>query len=427
MHSFFDLNPQQRNTLLAGFKHGGLHITSTQQQIHLNGGGTFAAEIHAYLQKLISLGGTDDMVKHLLDVTDSVLKDHASVNQDEEENEQTKSSHSELNQSPIRAQIALTAPRSGSDLLSYIDAAKTVVKSAKQSLWISTYSFNHSQLYKIGVNQKPAYLIKSGFKQLFKILEDHPDPKSLELRLMIQLIPEENDPRPLAEMESEVAKALQNAWPDHLPLPVVYHNPTKHSYTGKAKGSQHSKVIIADDSIALIGSANLSDAAYERNIEVGCVIEDQEQVKALQEEFEALIESKKLTRLPLTQPKTLKENATWLDRISSDGLSNASIQLLQSLAQLTLGKSLSTPLLDDDFDLGGYEFDPQIFWIDEKIALYCPPDSMQIVDHSGIKEAQDQIIALTDMGWYAALITSEVDLQLELDKLSNFLTTSLRG
>ena len=40
MHSFFDLNPQQRKTLLAGFKHGGLHIpffVAVFYTSHLNG------------------------------------------------------------------------------------------------------------------------------------------------------------------------------------------------------------------------------------------------------------------------------------------------------------------------------------------------------------------------------------------------------
>ncbi|SDS16634.1 PLD-like domain-containing protein [Agrococcus carbonis] len=57
---------------------------------------------------------------------------------------------------------------------------------------------------------------------------------------------------------------------------------------GPDGGIQHSKVVIVDSHIAFITSANLSEAAHERNLEAGVIIRDAGFASSLRQRFAAL-------------------------------------------------------------------------------------------------------------------------------------------
>lgn len=57
---------------------------------------------------------------------------------------------------------------------------------------------------------------------------------------------------------------------------------------GGRRGSMHAKVIVADRCVAYLGSANLTDSAYQDNLEVGAVIHDRVAVARLVDHFERL-------------------------------------------------------------------------------------------------------------------------------------------
>ena len=57
---------------------------------------------------------------------------------------------------------------------------------------------------------------------------------------------------------------------------------------GGRRGSMHAKVIAADRRVAYLGSANLTDSAYQDNLEVGAVIHDRVAVGRLVDHFECL-------------------------------------------------------------------------------------------------------------------------------------------
>ncbi|MGW3022752.1 DISARM system phospholipase D-like protein DrmC [Streptomyces sp. NPDC001221] len=70
--------------------------------------------------------------------------------------------------------------------------------------------------------------------------------------------------------------------------------------SGGRRGSMHAKVIAADRSTVLLGSANLTDNAYNDNLEVGAVVRDPIAVGKLVDHFNALMHSEgsPLVRLP---------------------------------------------------------------------------------------------------------------------------------
>lgn len=76
-------------------------------------------------------------------------------------------------------------------------------------------------------------------------------------------------------------------------------NTERRGFSGR-RGSMHAKVIAADRSTVLLGSANLTDNAYNDNLEVGAVIRDPIAVGKLVDHFTTLMhsESSSLVRLP---------------------------------------------------------------------------------------------------------------------------------
>lgn len=64
-----------------------------------------------------------------------------------------------------------------------------------------------------------------------------------------------------------------------------------------AYGVQHSKVVIVDSSIALMTSANFSDAAAHRNLEAGVLIRDPEFASKVRQRFTSLLASGVLIKL----------------------------------------------------------------------------------------------------------------------------------
>jgi len=61
----------------------------------------------------------------------------------------------------------------------------------------------------------------------------------------------------------------------------------------------HAKVAIADTSRALIGSANLTEAALQRNIEIGVLLSAPTPIASIRGHFEALIHNGVLLQVPL--------------------------------------------------------------------------------------------------------------------------------
>ncbi|MFF2371639.1 DISARM system phospholipase D-like protein DrmC [Agromyces sp. NPDC058110] len=70
---------------------------------------------------------------------------------------------------------------------------------------------------------------------------------------------------------------------------------------GPDGGVQHAKVVIVDSRVAFITSANLSEAAHEKNLETGVVIRDPEFASTLRQRFAALYAEGHL--YPLDPPK----------------------------------------------------------------------------------------------------------------------------
>ncbi len=87
-----------------------------------------------------------------------------------------------------------------------------------------------------------------------------------------------------------VAEFRKRQWPGPS-LPDIYYDPRSLSDDPGGRAVLHAKCVIVDDRRALITSANLTQAAQERNIEAGVLIEDSLFARGVRSQFEALVET----------------------------------------------------------------------------------------------------------------------------------------
>ncbi len=85
-------------------------------------------------------------------------------------------------------------------------------------------------------------------------------------------------------------KFTREDWPWE-PRPHVYYDPRCLSMDSTKRTSLHAKCVIVDRRVALVTSANFTEAAQARNIEAGIVIKHPPFVERLAEHFEGLRES----------------------------------------------------------------------------------------------------------------------------------------
>jgi phosphatidylserine/phosphatidylglycerophosphate/cardiolipin synthase-like enzyme len=78
-------------------------------------------------------------------------------------------------------------------------------------------------------------------------------------------------------------------WPKDRPMPEVYFDPRSLAMDTKRKAALHAKCIVIDGRVAFVSSANFTEAAQERNIEVGVLVRSNIIAERLISFFAALI------------------------------------------------------------------------------------------------------------------------------------------
>jgi phosphatidylserine/phosphatidylglycerophosphate/cardiolipin synthase-like enzyme len=149
---------------------------------------------------------------------------------------------------------------------------------AVRSLWISSYTYwNGAQ----------------AFAKLAARMDATPD---LVVRLLLNIQRGKGDSSTADELASAFAADLWKHWPGDR-RPEVYFDP-RALKDGTGKAVLHAKAVVADDEAAFITSANLTEKAFDENIEVGILTRDRTVASALARHFAVLIEHSILEPLP---------------------------------------------------------------------------------------------------------------------------------
>ena len=105
-----------------------------------------------------------------------------------------------------------------------------------------------------------------------------------------------------ARTEAEVVRAFgerfrTQEWPGQR-LPEVYYDPRSFDPNPASRAVLHAKCVVVDGEHAFVTSANLTEAAQQRNIEAGVLIHERAFARALAGQFEALVGQGIVRRLP---------------------------------------------------------------------------------------------------------------------------------
>ena len=136
-------------------------------------------------------------------------------------------------------------------------------------------------------------------KRIFKALSDRmhelPD---LQVRMFLNVPRPYRDATPEAELLKRFADKFRlEEWPGPRP-PEVYYDGRALALGASEHASLHAKCIVVDEHKVLVTSANFTEAAQLRNIEAGIFVVDTNLARSLVRQFEALITSGLLLRVP---------------------------------------------------------------------------------------------------------------------------------
>lgn len=160
-------------------------------------------------------------------------------------------------------------------------AMRTLVEEAEKELLIIGYIFHHA-----------SDLLK-------RICERMRENSLSRVIVCLDIQRPYGDTSPEAEIISGFsAEFKQKHWP-WQPIPDVYFDPRSLSVNTQKRSSLHAKCLVADSRSALITSANFTDAAQFRNIEVGALIRHSQFVERISDYFRQLIDKKLLSPLML--------------------------------------------------------------------------------------------------------------------------------
>jgi phosphatidylserine/phosphatidylglycerophosphate/cardiolipin synthase-like enzyme len=144
------------------------------------------------------------------------------------------------------------------------------------------------------------YAIYQG-QQVFQTLADRmlerPD---LCVRVVVDIQRGPGDTSTAYEISRRFAERFRSQqWPQDRPLPEVYFDPRSLLPHGEKRACMHAKCVVVDQCQVFISSANFTEAAQQRNIEVGLIANSEALAGRLGRFFTLMISDGSLERLSL--------------------------------------------------------------------------------------------------------------------------------
>lgn len=150
--------------------------------------------------------------------------------------------------------------------------------SAQRSVWASTFAYFDGP-------------------QAFKVLAERMDAVSLDVNLLLNIQRRKGD----ASAPQELVRCFADRfwgqdWPGSA-RPRVFYDPRSLELDGPT-GVLHAKAVVVDEEALFVTSANLTEAALDRNIEVGLLVRERALALNMVQHFRGLVERGLVATLP---------------------------------------------------------------------------------------------------------------------------------
>jgi phosphatidylserine/phosphatidylglycerophosphate/cardiolipin synthase-like enzyme len=120
---------------------------------------------------------------------------------------------------------------------------------------------------------------------------------TVQATLLLNIQRKANETSSVAELVNRFADRFwKKEWPGER-RPAVFYDPRSLAPTG-AEGVLHAKALVVDDKVAFVTSANLTEAAFDHNLELGVLSRDRTLASGLARHFRILIDQERLLSLP---------------------------------------------------------------------------------------------------------------------------------
>lgn len=135
-------------------------------------------------------------------------------------------------------------------------------------------------------------------REVFRELADRMRHVPLDVMMILNIARGPGDTTRSEHLVARFAQTFRREhWPGE-PLPDVYYDPRSLEIGGRTRTSLHAKCVVVDERLSLVTSANFTEAAQERNIEVGALVHDPSFALSLTARFRMLIKAGALVKLP---------------------------------------------------------------------------------------------------------------------------------
>jgi len=143
-----------------------------------------------------------------------------------------------------------------------------------------------------------SYALDKRAQEIFRSLAERLDEGELRVRIYINVHRAYNDETPAEQVVRAYAKRFRREyWPGER-LPDVFYDPRSVAQDERRSSCMHAKCVVVDQQRTFLTSANFTEAAQERNIEAGVVIDDANLALRIHQQFARLVEARSLIQLP---------------------------------------------------------------------------------------------------------------------------------
>jgi phosphatidylserine/phosphatidylglycerophosphate/cardiolipin synthase-like enzyme len=112
----------------------------------------------------------------------------------------------------------------------------------------------------------------------------------LRVRLFLDIQRGHGDTTAASALAARFAEHFrQHQWPMNRPIPKVYYYPRSLELAPDKRTSLHAKCVVVDGQAVFVSSANFTEAAHERNIEIGLLLRSKLLAKRVIRHFDVLV------------------------------------------------------------------------------------------------------------------------------------------
>jgi phosphatidylserine/phosphatidylglycerophosphate/cardiolipin synthase-like enzyme len=134
------------------------------------------------------------------------------------------------------------------------------------------------------------YAVYQG-QRVFQALADRMQAwPGLKVRLFLDIQRGHGDTTTANDLVARFAERFhEHQWPRSRPLPHVYYYPQSLELSPDKRTSLHAKCVIVDSRTVFVSSANFTEAAHERNIEIGLLLRSKLLAERIVRHFDVLV------------------------------------------------------------------------------------------------------------------------------------------